>query len=252
MFRNYLLIAIRNLLRNKSYVAINSFGLGIALACCVTAYILIAYNIEFDNFHDDQKVSSVFRIHMHHHLADGSKLVNNGAPIMMAPTIANDIAGIERFTRFVSEGCYSRFGDDAFQERIAFADSTFFEMFDFPLIKGSHQSFKDLQTIILNEDLAIKYFGDEDPLGKVLELNFPNDTKVNAVVGGVVDKIPLNSTFVFNALIRIEHFFDIHDLKSDTWSDWRDPSTFLELATPENAASMTSLFDKYVEKAFKV
>ena len=65
MFKNYLLIALRNLKKNLSYVLINTFGLGIALACCITAYVLLAYNIEFDHFHDDEKVSNVYSVHSH-------------------------------------------------------------------------------------------------------------------------------------------------------------------------------------------
>ena len=63
MLKNYIRIAFRNLLKNKSYVIINTFGLGIALACCITAYLLLAFNIEFDNFHKPEKVANIFKIH---------------------------------------------------------------------------------------------------------------------------------------------------------------------------------------------
>ena len=63
MLRNYFLVAFRTLLKNKRYLIINTFGLGIALACCITSYILIAYNIEFDHFHSSEKVENVYRLH---------------------------------------------------------------------------------------------------------------------------------------------------------------------------------------------
>ena len=65
MLKNYLRIAYRTLLRNKSYVIINTFGLGIALACCITSYLIVAYNIEFDKFHATEKVKDIYKIHAH-------------------------------------------------------------------------------------------------------------------------------------------------------------------------------------------
>ena len=60
MLKSYLLVGLRNLLKNKSYVIINTFGLGIALACCITAYLIVAFNVEFDDFHSDEKVENIY------------------------------------------------------------------------------------------------------------------------------------------------------------------------------------------------
>src|SRR6187431_2620137 len=133
MLKNYFLVALRSLRKNKSYIIINTFGLGIALACCITAYLLLAFNIEFDNFHADKKVERVFKVHTHLKEKDGKVVQNNNAPIVLAPTAAQEIAGIERFTRYVSDGGLMRNGDKIFSEQIAFVDSTFFDMFEFPL-----------------------------------------------------------------------------------------------------------------------
>jgi putative ABC transport system permease protein len=61
MIKNYLRVALRSFIKNKSYITINALGLGISLACCIAAYLLLAYNIEFDSFHDSDKVSRVYR-----------------------------------------------------------------------------------------------------------------------------------------------------------------------------------------------
>src|SRR6478609_5473733 len=143
MIKNYLLVAIRSLRKNKSYVIINTFGLGIALACCIAAYLILAYNIEFDNFHDDRKVERIFKIHTNVKREDGKTIPNNNAPMVLPPIAFPQIAGIERYTRYLSDGAYVRYGEKAFAERIAFTDSTFFDMFDFPLVSGNHKTFKD-------------------------------------------------------------------------------------------------------------
>ncbi len=246
MIKNYLLVAIRSLRKNKSYVIINTFGLGISLACCVAAYLVLAFNFEFDDFHDTKKVARIFKIHTHLQGADGKITQNNNAPMVLAPLAAQEIAGIERFTRFARDGGYVRNGDKAFAERIAFADSTFFDMFDFPLISGNHKTFKEKHSIFLSDKLAKKYFGNDDPIGKILVLNFANEAEIEVIVGGVLQKIPTNNTFTFEAMMRIENLLDIHKLGVDDWGDWRDPSTFLELASVENAPTISKQFDKYI------
>ena len=252
MIRNYLRVAFRSLLKNKSYVIINTFGLGILLACCITAYLLLAYNIEFDNFHDDKKVSRIFAVHTLSTEKSGKVARDVQAPIVLSPIAAEEIAGIGRYTRFLYGGGAVRYGDKAFNERLAFADSTFFDLFDYPLKAGSHKSFKDKKSIFLSEKLAKKYFGDEDPIGKMLVMNFVNETQIEVLVGGVLKKYPINNTFTFDAIMRIENFMDIEKIKIDDWSDWRNPSTFFELSSPENAARISTQFNKYIPNRNKL
>jgi putative ABC transport system permease protein len=245
MLKNYLLVALRSLKKNKSYIIINTFGLGIALACCVTAYLMLAFNIEFDHFHSDKKVDRIFKVHTHLKENEGRKIQNNNAPIPLAPHAAAEIAGIERYTRFVRDGGYMRNADKAFSEGISFADSTFFEMFDFVLLQGDFKSFKDKYSIVITDEQAKKYFADESALGKILTLNFANNFEIQATVGAVIKKIPENSSFVFNTLMRIENLQDIHKIAIDNWGDWRDPSTFFELTKVENAADVSKQLSKY-------
>src|SRR6185369_8728467 len=159
MLKNYIIVAIRSLTKNKSFVIINAFGLGIALACCIAAYLILAFNLEFDDFHANNKVGRIFKIHTHLKEQDGKIIQNNNAPMALPPIAVPGIAGIERYTRYLSDGGYMHYGDKTFSEGISFADSTFFEMFDYPLQSGSHKAFKNKHSIFLSEELAKKYFG---------------------------------------------------------------------------------------------
>lgn len=246
MIKNYLRVAVRSLLKNKSYVIINALGLGVSLACCLAAYLWVAFNIEFDNFHDGAKVSHIFKVHTHSLEKDGSTPIDFQAPIMLAPVAAGEIAGIERYTRFIHGNGSMRYGDKSFNEGLSFADSTFFDLFDFPLVTGSTKSFKEKNSIFLTEELAKKYFGSQDPVGKSVTLTFVNNYEIDATVGGVLKKIPANNTFGFKALMRFETYVDYNKLDLDDWSDWRNPATFLELSTPENASRIAAQFKKYI------
>ena len=246
MIKNYLRVAFRTFLKNKSYVVINALGLGISLACCIAAYLLLAFNIEFDNFHDDQKVARIFRFHALSTNKEGKLNRDSQAPIILPAMAANDIAGIERYTRYVFGNGSLRYGDQSFNENLAFADSAFFQLFDYPLEWGNHRSFKDKNSIFLSQELAKKYFGNDDPTGKLMVLNSVNDSQIDLIVGGVLKKVPINNTFSFQALLRIENFIDINKIKVDDWSDWRNPSTFMELTTPENAEQVSKQLAKYI------
>lgn len=246
MFQSYFKIGWRNLLKNKSYVAINATGLGISLACCITVYLLLAFNIEFDNFHDDEKVASVFKFHTHSTTKEGEKVQDNMAPIMLGPIVADEITGIESYCRYLMGDGSLRYADNVFTQGIVFTDSTFFDFFEYPLIAGSHRSFKEKNTIFLGEELAKKYFGSEDPIGKLMVLNSYNETEIEVIVGGVLKKIPANNTMNFEAMMRIEHFIDIFNLNMSDWSDWRDPTTFVQLVSPENAGKISKQFDRYI------
>ena len=139
-----------------------------------------------------------------------------------------------------------------FNEGLAFADSAFFDLFDFPLVAGSHKSFKDKNSIFLSEKLAKKYFGDEDPIGKIMVMNFVNEKQIEVLVGGVLKKVPLNNTFVFDAMMRMENFMDVQQIKIDDWSDWRNPSTFIELPSGAPADQVAVQFSKYIPNRNKL
>jgi ABC-type antimicrobial peptide transport system permease subunit len=246
MIKNYFRVAVRNLFKNKSYVIINTFGLGISLACCVTAYLLLAFNIEFDNFHATEKVENIFKVHTISHEQDGRLARDVQAPIVMAPIAKEEIAGIESYARFLYGGGSLLYGEKAFNEGIGYTDSTFFDLFDYPLVAGSHKSFKEKNSVFLSEEYAKKYFGEEDPIGKLMVLNPETDKEVELLVGGVVKVIPENNTFTFNILMRIENFMEEAGIAVDDWKDWRNPATFFKLSTPENAEQVSKAFSKYI------
>lgn len=246
MFRNYIRIAFRSLLKNKSYVIINTFGLGIALACCITAYLLLAYNIEFDRFYEDDDVANIFRVHTNYHSSEGELGQHINSPINMGSTMAQDIAGIERFSRYMWGNGFVRYENKSFGEGVTFADSTFFEMFNYPLLKGTFDAFKNKNSVILSEEIAEKYFPGENPVGRVLTFNFVNEKEMLCVVGAVFKQIPMNSSLRFDMMLRIENFMDIYSLSSDDWSDWQDPAVFVELTSPDNAPDMKALLQHYV------
>ncbi len=256
MVKNYLRIALRNILKNKRYIIINTFGLGIALACCISAYILVAFNIEFNSFHDKDRMANIYRIHAHVLINESDPMQVPGVPSPIGPTAATDFSGIKRYVRFagnatgrssVSYQDPETKTNNTFNENVVFADSTLFEMFDFPLVAGSHEAFKDLQTVFMDEERAKKYFGDDDPIGKTIIMTFAQGIEKQFTVGGVMKKIPVNSSVNLPVLARFEHFVDLRSKDRPVWEDWNIPATFFELEEGQNPEAISLLFDRFKE-----
>lgn len=214
MIKNYLKITYRNLKRNKIYVLINTLGMGIAIACCLTAYLLIAYNLEFDDYFNEESVDHVVKTVHHYQYADGEADQDLTAPIMLAPQAASDIPAILRFTRFTNQWGILSAGDRAFEENLRFADISFFKMFRMQLERGSFRSFENNNGVLLSNDAARKYFADEDPIGKVVKVEFNNKT-YETVVGGVLEKLPLNISFNIDVLLPMKMYIEGNDIGPD-------------------------------------
>jgi ABC-type antimicrobial peptide transport system permease subunit len=244
MLKNYLKVAIRNLARNKAYVLINTLGMGIAMACCMTAYLLIAYNIEFDEYFSDDEIQHVVKVMHHVETATGKHNQTLVCPIVMAPQATQEISGIEDFTRFSNEYGIMSYGKNAFYENIRFADVSFFKMFKLGLSQGSYRNFENQESIFLSEHLAKKYFAERDPVGETLKVEL-NGKYYDVIVGGVLEKLPLNMSFNIDALMRIENYLDAHSIGPDRWDDNHSSAALFKLTDINQRHTIGQQLDKY-------
>lgn len=245
MLFNFLKIALRHLAKNKSYVLISTGGMGIAIACCLTAYLLIAYNVEFDDFYKDRAAANVVKVVRTYENSEGERDDELESPMAIAPRILDDIAGIQDYTRFCNDNGIISHGPDAFYENIRFADASFFNMFNPPLKEGSATSFEEINTIILSQDLARKYFADKPATGNVLTVEI-NSKKYDVVVGGVLERIPLNTSFHIHALMRIERLLDAHNVQPNDWTSKLTATLLLKLSGMEELTAISRQMDQYV------
>jgi ABC-type antimicrobial peptide transport system permease subunit len=245
MLKNYFKVAIRHLLSNKSYVLLNTLGMGIALTCCITAYLLVAYDLEFDAYFARSQVQRVVKVLHRLQEPGGETYQQLTAPVVLAPLAARQIAGIGSFTRYCSDGAYLRYGDNTFAETVYFADSAFFDLFPLGLKSGAYRNFRSRNTIFLSESLARKHFGDTDPVGKTVQVQL-RDRVLPVAVGGVLEKMPLNSSFTHEALMRIEHYLDAYNIAPDDWRESRDASVLFALDDPAQRESIAGQLSRYL------
>ncbi len=246
MIKNYIKVAIRNLMRNKVYVLINTLGMGIAIACCMTGYLLIAYNVEFDEYFNDTEVHNVVKVVHHFETSSNEPDKELVIPMVVGPQATQEISGVEDFTRFCNEGGTLSYKENVFNENIRFADPSFFKMFKLGLATGSYKNFENRQSIFLSHQLARKYFAEKEPIGETLTINI-NNKKYEVVVGGVFEKMPLNISFNIDALMRIEMYLDAHSIEADRWDRNYSSSTLFKLADINQRHAIGQQMDKYVK-----
>ena len=216
MIKNYLKIAVRNLQKNKIQSFINIAGLSIGLAFCILIYLFISDELSFDRFHE--KADSIYSIVINDHFY---KYSHRTGPVPMAPLLKENFPEIENFARLVSQrNVPVKYKDNIFNETITIVDPQFLEVFSFPLKKGNPTgALASDSSVVLTQKAANKYFGDENPMEKILLLTF-GDKQKPFVVNGIAENIPSNSSINFSFLININNLNSIASFNPE--DDWRN------------------------------
>jgi putative ABC transport system permease protein len=179
MLKNYVLIAWRNLKKNKIFSLINIFGLTIGITVCMMIYLFIIKQYSYDSFHS--KGDSIYRVMRD--FSGNEPLV----PYVSGPyatALLNDYPGqVVKAVRVMRSNGLITHGEHSFNEKnLILADPGFFEMFDFPLKKGTASSvLKDPSGVVLTEESARRYFGEQDPIGQILTLDNEHQFKVTGI-----------------------------------------------------------------------
>ncbi|HEX6891976.1 MAG TPA: ABC transporter permease [Chryseolinea sp.] len=247
MIRNFLLITIRNLMKNKVFIFINVFGMGIAIACCIVAYFNWEFDARFDSHHVNR--SSIYRVSSVREF-DGQTTLYGHAPHPLGMTIKQNIPDVSKVVRY--SGSYSDFkvDDNIFRAGLAYVDPEFFDVFSFELLSGSSADLKDKSKVFLSEEMATKLFGTTDVVGKQLTQVLGADLK-EFTVGGVFKKQPPNSSFTEESYAHYENVYD--DDKSVKEDDWKARNTlFVMISDPARLETVYKQLQVYRENNNKV
>ena len=205
MFKNYLTVAIRNLSRHKAYTFINIIGLAIGLTCSTLILLYLQHEFSYDRHHS--KADSIYRVVAERQLSNGDISYPYAVQGPVAPALAKDFPEIERTTRFYRRPVDIRVeGKELLKAGVMIADTEFFNIFNYPLIKGNAQT--GLQapfSVFITQTLAHKLFGYEDPMGKTVLLEskwFDNTYTITGILKdipetGVVELAPELITTTF-------------------------------------------------------
>ena len=190
MFLNYLKIAFRSLKKNKGYSFINIFGLAVGIACCILILLFIRNELSYDKY--NKNYDRIYRIHLTARISNNElNPATSCAPC--GPTFVSEIPEVENFVRIRNYGFpVIRYKDKAFsEEKFYWVDSSFFDIFTVHFIEGDPKTaLNQPNKVVITKSTARKYFGSEDPIGKILN----SDNRRNYMVTGVIEDFPANST----------------------------------------------------------
>ncbi|SDB48789.1 putative ABC transport system permease protein [Flavobacteriaceae bacterium MAR_2010_188] len=238
MFRNYLKTAIRSLSKNKLYSTINILGLTIALASCLLISLYINNEIEYDSFNENS--DRIVRTTMEYNLSDEtSETASTGTKV--GPELKRNFPEIEEYARsYISSGTVKN-GNLIFDENsILFADPAFFKIFSFGLIEGSAENVLNApDKIVLTESMSRKYFGDQSPINKTLNIRGQEMS-----VSGVCKDAPKNSQIKFDFVTQFTNYGE-NTKREEWWSaNWM---TYFLLGEGTNISGLEKKINNYMD-----
>jgi putative ABC transport system permease protein len=187
MLKNYIKIAFRNLKKKVGFTIINVVGLSIGITSCLLLLLFVQDEWSYDNFHKDSQ--SIYRIAGSYDQGGEERNRSAVTTFLLAPELTS-VAGVDQWARIQATSGLVRLDDQVYQEDYMLAaDSTFFKVFDFELLKGNPgKVLNGVNQMVLSQEMAIKYFGETDPIGKILIYE-----DISMEVTGVMENFPINS-----------------------------------------------------------
>lgn len=246
MFRNYLTVAVRNLIRQRLYAAINTLGLAVGIAFCILALLFVRFEWSFDRFHEN--ADRTFLVRYDYEQRDGVKPGGTTSPVL-APSMKEDLPEVERIVRVYPFDIFTnqatlRVGDRYFVQSAVYAEDGFFRVFSFPLVSGRAESaLEDARSVVLNSHVAKLIWGDEDPVGERIAV-MDEEGFQDYVVAGVID-VPANSSIQFGLAISASGSLS-REPYTGRWGDTY-VYTFLQVAGQREESSLRSKLPAFVE-----
>jgi putative ABC transport system permease protein len=243
MFRNFIKIALRNIIKHKSYVFINVLGLSIGIACSILIVLFVLQELSYDKFNN--KFKRIYRVYLSGKIGP-SEVEGAWTAPPTAAAFVQEFPEVEDAVRMDNWGeVVVKYEDKSFIEKhFMLADSSFFNIFSIPLIQGDPSTaLAKPYTVVITRETAQKYFGNEDPVGKMIRVN--TDTSYFTITG-VIDKVPVNAHFEFDLLAS----FLTHRRANDDF--WLSNSFYTYLLLKEGSSEeeleekIPAVLEKYI------
>lgn len=240
MFKSYLTVGFRNALRHRLNTSINLLGLSLALGVAITSFIFIDNQLNADQFHT--KMERIYQVT--NNIATDNRVDDwSDTPASLGPALSKDQSAVEASTRIEFVSAAVRLDEKVFNEFMWYTDPAFMTIFDFPVIAGDRQTLDKKNHLILESEIAEKYFGKTDPVGQVLSIKFDEKHKEEFVVGAVIER-PTGSSLYPQIILPMSAFEDQHPVSANSWS-YQVDATFILLKPSHNPSELLSAMEGY-------
>ncbi len=251
MFKNYFKIVFRNARKNPLYVLINIFGLAVGMAVSILIFLFVQHELSYDRYHE--KADRIYRVSRSWSNQDGEVSLHLGhAAPPFGPLIQSDFGDdVELAVRIFNFNPLVKYGENAFEEeRFFFADPEVFDVFSFNLLQGDPKTIlKDADAIVVSESTARKYFGNENPVGKELEMVIAGQP-ASFQVRGVMEDMPDNSHFhadFLASMVPVVTFYGGQEAFMSNYGS-NNFSTYLLLKAGVDAKSLEAKLPEMIDR----
>ncbi len=240
MFKNYFKVAFRNLIKNKLNSSINIFGLTVAIAASIVIFLFANNELTYNANHKNAK--SIYLVYKERITPTGTQITRD-TWLPMAEALRNDYPSIINATRVWVDDASVQYGTKRFEENVTYADPGLFEMFTLPLKESDPSIFSsDIHSVVISQEIARKYFGTDNPIGKSMTIDYTTDY----IVRGVLDEIPQTSSVQIDIMAPAESV-SFYEENKENW-DGSFLSTFIQLSEGSTLAALQSQFPAFVTK----
>lgn len=235
MLKNYLKVAFRYLYKERIYAVLNLIGLAIGLSIGFTSLMYLRHELSYDQFHE--KSDQIYRIHQKFN--DGGITARCSYPI--GPALLEEYSQVTNMVRFMQARMLLNLNGKQLEETFIIADSSFHQIFDVEWISGNPATaLKEVNDVVITEKTAIKFFGDENPIGKHIDIDPLEGLPL--IVKGVVKDYPSQSHFHFGILVNIK----VAEFLNDFNNEWNNPVVWTYITIP-NKESAQEFIDQRLE-----
>jgi len=242
MLKNYIKTALRSFRRNKSSFLINVLGLSIGMACSILILLWVQDEWNHDTFHQD--IDRIYQVMENQHYGGGSIFTVTSTPGILAPALVEEIPEIEQAVTYTyNENLLFTVGDKSLKENGIYARKDFFKVFSFDLKVGDEdQVLSKPQSAVISKSLAKKYFDEENPVGKSIEINKDEIYTVTGVFNDIAG----------NSSLRFDYVFPFEDwLKRNQWAtQWGNngPRTVVKLVEGSDERAVESKIKDFIKE----
>lgn len=242
MYKHYFLICFRGLLKSPLNSFINIFGLSAAIGISLLLYAFAQYTYRTDQFHKNRNEVYLATFFTNR---DGSEQQFGTSPRALGELLKEDFSQIKNVCRVQDRNVIVKQMDNVFHESLRFVDPSFLEMFTFELKWGSQESLNDINSIILSEEMSLKYFGKGNSIGQTILVKFDSNHSKEFKVTGVARKFPESRSIDFNFLVHFDNLRTSEPTYDyDSWKDFVN-ATFIQVESPQDISVITKGMNKY-------
>jgi putative ABC transport system permease protein len=236
MLQNYIKIAWRNLLKNPLYSIINISGLALGIGICMLITLFVKDELSFDQFYN--KKNDIYRLVVEEKNPDGTINKFGQTGMTHGPAFKQQIPAIKNMVRFNNDNTIVKINNEVIRQNAYLVDSTIFNIFDFTFVEGTkYKALTGLQSVVISQAVAKKYFGNDKALGKSMNINFDGEFQ-EFIISGVIEDAPQNSS------IQAEMLLPLHKSKNqdNLWINFY-LNTFFEIESGADIANIEKQFE---------